>query len=153
MSLPKDALLPKGDRTGPTIKIAADLLETVSQAEKRLRIRVDINDPEGVKIADALLKAINQTEKKLTIKADVDDPAGVKSVLLKYKPLPSETDWKTIELTKEAGLWVGSVSVFSDGLMWCIEAIDKDGNGAMWPDFRNDIPYRVVESWDKNKAN
>lgn len=152
MSLPKDALLPKGDRTGPTIKIAAVLLETVSQAEKRLAIKVDINDPAGVKKAAALLEAINQTEKKLTIKADVDDPAGVKSVLLKYKPLPSETDWKTIELTKEAALWVGSVSVSSDGLMWCIEAIDKDGNGAMWPDFRNDIPYRVVESWDKSKA-
>ncbi len=33
------------------------------------------------------------------------------------------------------------------GLMWCIEAADKDGNGTMWPDFRNDIPYKVVPPW------
>jgi len=46
------------------------------------------------------------------------------------------------------GAWTAQIPVKPEGLMWAIEAIDSDGNGTMWPDFRTDIPYRVVDPWD-----
>jgi len=111
-------LAPRGDRTGPTF---AEPKATLSRALR------------GVKT--------------LTVSAGVRDPAGLKMVRLRYKPLQSETDWSEIEMQQRNGTCTASIPVFPIGLMWCLEALDADDNGTMWPDFRSDIPYRVVDPW------
>lgn len=86
--------------------------------------------------------------KTLTVRARVEDPAGLRAVLLKIKPLPSESRWHRMPMSLENGRWTATVQVSPHGLQWCVEALDKDGNGTMWPDFRTDIPYRIIEPWE-----
>ena len=109
-------------------------------------------DAEGPDIAkaDAQLEWLDPGKTKtLTITARVTDPSGVAKVVLKTKPFPSHRDWGTTEMQGANGIYTGAQTVPSEGLVWCIEALDKDGNGTMWPDFRKQTPYRVVEPWDR----
>ena len=108
-------------------------------------------DGSGPTITKANSKVVDIRDgkmKKLTVNAVVEDPSGVGSVQLKTKPFPSERFWTTSPMTKKGDVYVGEVLISPEGLMWCIEAVDADGNGAMWPNFREETPYRVVLPWD-----
>lgn len=114
----------KGDFTGPAVEVVGEELS------------IPMN---GVK--------------KLTIRAHVTDSSGLHSVLLRWKPLPSESMWRTVEMSPEGGgKFQASVDVFPYGLMWGIEALDADGNGTQWPDFMTGVPYRWIEPWRDEAA-
>ena len=119
MGLGLDALEPKGDETGPSVEVT------------KTEITPAVH---GVKT--------------LTVYAKVEDPAGLKSALLKFKPLPSGGLWRTVQMKQVNNVFTASVPVYPFGLMWGIEALDKDDNGTTWPDFRKDIPYRWIDPWD-----
>ncbi len=116
--LSSDILKPKGDKKGPVINIPEEKLSS------------SIN---GIK--------------KLTVAAKITDPAGISKVYLKWKPFPSESTWRRKKMSLNNGRFSATLDVYPYGIMWCIEALDKDGNGSMWPDFRNDIPYRWINPW------
>ena len=116
--LSPDILKPKGDKKGPVINIPKKLLSS------------SVN---GIK--------------KLTVTAKITDPAGISKVYLKWKPFPSESTWRRKKMSLNNGRFSANLDVYPYGIMWCVEALDKDGNGSMWPDFRNDIPYRWINPW------
>lgn len=128
-------------------------LESVTPSEEKPLFGLEILEPRGdgkgptVKADEEVTPAVDGI-KTLKIRARVDDPAGLRSVLLKFKTYPSESRWQTKPMTPEDGLWTATVQVRPLGLLWCIEALDKDGNGTMWPHFLHDVPYRVVEPWE-----
>ena len=108
----------KGDKTGPVIGAAAANLATAAQ---------------GVR--------------KLTVQVPVSDPAGLAAVNLRWKPFPSEAVWRTAPMKQSGGMWSAAVGVYPFGILWSVDALDKDGNASLWPDCRRDIPYRWVEPW------
>ena len=108
-------------------------------------------DAEGPDVADVSprLEWLDPNKiRKLTVTVRVADPSGVARVALKTKPFPSQSDWTAVDMQGTNGVYAASQTVASEGLIWCIEALDKDGNGTMWPDFRKETPYRAVEPWD-----
>lgn len=118
MGFKLSAIEPHGDKTGPNIDVRKSTLTPASDGCKNLKIV-----------------------------AKVHDPAGVKLVILKWKPLPSESNWRIATMQYENGLWVTNLTVRPYGIMWAIETLDADGNGTKWPDFRKEIPYKWVEPW------
>jgi len=87
--------------------------------------------------------------KKLTVRVEFANPAAVAKAFLKTKPFPSDKgNWTLTPMTKQGALFVGEAEAPAEGLMWCIEALDAQGAGSMWPDFRKETPYRYVAPWN-----
>lgn len=111
-----------------------------------VRIRGDGKGPE-LSGARSTLVTIDEATKKLVVKVKATDPRGVENVSLKFKLMPSQTDWYEKTMTLKDGVYVGEALVPNDGMLWCLTALDADGNGTMWPDFRKETPYKVVPPW------
>jgi hypothetical protein len=79
---------------------------------------------------------------------NLKDARGVDKVYLKTKSFPSERSWTSTPMTIRRDMFSAEVPITPEGLMWCIEALDKDGNGTLWPDFRRETPYKVVLPWN-----
>lgn len=111
--------------------------------------RGDGKGPLITKANSRLTPGPDNKSKKLTVTAVVTDSSGVGAVYLKTKGFPSERTWSIMRMdSRSGGVYTATVPVMPEGLMWSIEAVDKDGNGSMWPDFRQETPYRVVLPWD-----
>ncbi|UCD49292.1 MAG: hypothetical protein JSW27_17385 [Phycisphaerales bacterium] len=88
--------------------------------------------------------------KGLEVTADVWDPSGIKSVRLRYRHMTQFEDYQTEEMLRnpDTGLWSAVIpESFVDpkwDLMYFVEAIDKVGNGKMYPDMETEIPYVIV---------
>ncbi|MFQ3549696.1 MAG: hypothetical protein SNJ70_08095, partial [Armatimonadota bacterium] len=109
-----------------------------------------IGDGKGPKLFDisSNLEKMNESVKRLHVKVKAEDKAGIKSVLLKWKPLPSERLWSTKPMVLKDGYYSAYIDVYPDGLQWGIEALDNQNNGTLFPDFRREDPYKIVEAWN-----
>lgn len=108
-------------------------------------------DGEGPAISEVKSNVVSSADdlsKKLTVTAEISDGGGVSKVFLKTKAFPSERRWNVTAMERRGDAFVGEANVLPEGLMWCIEAVDGDGNGSMWPNFRYATPYRVVLPWN-----
>ncbi len=87
----------------------------------------------------------------LRIVANVTDPSGVASVRLRYRHVTQFEDYETLEMQpmSEPGMYAATVPgdffVPQWDFMYFIEAIDKAGNGVMWPDLAKEMPYVIVK--------
>jgi hypothetical protein len=87
----------------------------------------------------------------LRIAAHVTDPAGVQSLRLRYRHVTQFEDYATLEMTptgrpdEYAATIPGEFVESRWNLMYFIEAIDRAGNGVMWPDFNHEPPYVIVK--------
>ncbi|MGC8862673.1 MAG: hypothetical protein ACP5R5_07845, partial [Armatimonadota bacterium] len=115
-----------------------------------IAIDVDIERPEVVQCESALeAPAQASAPKKLTVKVKFANPDWLDKVSLKTKPFPSDKgDWTLTPMKRDGQFWVGEAEVEPEGLLWCIEALDVDGIGCTWPDFRKETPYRYVAPWN-----
>jgi len=86
--------------------------------------------------------------KTLYISAMITSSTPVKDVILLTKPFPSEDQWTEIPMTLTAGSYTAQAVSTPEGLIWCIEATDKSGKGTIYPDFRNETPYKIIEPWE-----
>jgi hypothetical protein len=83
--------------------------------------------------------------------ANVTDPSGVASVRLRYRHVTQFEDYETLDMQPagESGIYAATVpGDFFDAqwdFMYFIEAIDKAGNGVMWPDLAKEMPYVIVK--------
>ncbi len=93
-------------------------------------------------------KSLDNT-KVLTVACKVESASPLEKVYLRVKPLPSERLWRNVEMTKRDGRYRASVNVYPEGLQWCIEAVNTDGGGALWPNFRRETPYEVIPAWNE----
>jgi hypothetical protein len=89
--------------------------------------------------------------KPLNISASVSDASGVKSVHLRYRGVNQHQDFRRLRM-----LPTGSGNEYRAEVpgadidrrwdfMYYIEAIDRHGNGAIYPDLDRETPYVVVE--------
>ncbi len=87
----------------------------------------------------------------LRIVARVTDPAGVATVRLRYRHVTQFEDYATLELKPTgkpdefAATVPGAVLVPQWDFMYFIEAIDRGGAGANWPDLAVEAPYVIVK--------
>jgi len=66
---------------------------------------------------------------------------------LYQKPLPSETRWRKRQMAWRGGAYQADLEVSPVGREWAVEVVTPDA-GALWPDWRRETPYRVIEAWD-----
>ncbi len=102
------------------------------------------------RVDSAVVDTASNSEKKLNVRVTFKDPSRVGRVWLKWKPMPSETDWTLTAMTRSGDAFTAQASISPDGLLWCVQAVDDVGVGVMWPDFRKETPYRVVLPWEAN---
>jgi hypothetical protein len=100
------------------------------------------------KVDSVLLPTTATALQRLKVAVTFKDPAKCGKVSLKWKPMPSETDWTLTPMAASNGVYSAQVDVTPDGLLWCVEVVDTAGTGTIWPDFRVETPYRVVLPWD-----
>jgi len=115
-----------------------------------IAIDVGVERPEVVQCESAVSGPTEASApKKLTVRVKFAKPDRVDKASLKTKPFPSDKgDWTLTPMKRDGLYWVGEAEVQPEGLMWCIEALDVDGIGLTWPDFRKETPYRYVAPWN-----
>lgn len=85
----------------------------------------------------------------IRITAIVRDPSGVASVRLRYRGVTQFEDYRSLEMNAGAGDRYEAV-VPADQIdpkwdfMYYIEAVDRTGNGRIFPDFEKETPYVMV---------
>ena len=90
-------------------------------------------------------------EKPLTITSRVHDPSGVKWVRLRYRSVNQTMDYKTLAMTAtradgEYRAVVPPEDIVPEwDFMYFFEVMDNKGNGKIYPDLENQMPYIVVE--------
>jgi hypothetical protein len=83
-----------------------------------------------------------------TVRVKVSDDSGVAKVILWHRPMPSENKWQATEMRTGDGGYVAAMPVTPEGALYRIEALDRAGNGAQYPDVLEETPYRVLQSWE-----
>jgi len=90
-------------------------------------------------------------EKPLTITAEVRDAAGVKWVHLRYRSVNQHQDYRTLPMLSTGKKNIYQTVIPAEhvipkwDLMYFIEAMDEQGNGAIYPDLEKETPYVVVK--------
>jgi len=94
--------------------------------------------------------AVAPVGQPLRIVARVTDPSGVRSVKLRYRHVTQYEDYPTLDMqpTGQPGEYAATIPgdfiIPRWDLMYFIEAIGDSGQGTMWPDFRREPPYVIV---------
>jgi hypothetical protein len=87
----------------------------------------------------------------LKVTAKVSDPSGVEWVRLRYRHATQLEDYETVpmKLNPATGLYEGEIPgkfvVPQWDVMYFVETLDKEGNGRMYPDLKDEAPYVIVE--------
>lgn len=97
---------------------------------------------------DSTVTDSGNNAKKLKVAVTFADPTRCAKVMLKHKPMPSETDWTLTPMSRNGAVFTAQADITPDGLLWCIEVVDASGIGMIWPDFRVETPYKVILPWD-----
>jgi hypothetical protein len=102
---------------------------------------------------DARIERI-QTAKpgqNLKVTAKVSDMSGVKWVRLRYRHVTQFEDYLTLEMTLDPTTDLyqaeipGSFLIPKWDLMYFVETMDNNGNGRMYPDLEQEMPYVIVK--------
>jgi hypothetical protein len=78
------------------------------------------------------------------------DPSGLRSLRLRYRHVTQYEDYAALDLQPTgrpdefAATIPGEFVIAKWDVMYFVEAIDRAGNGTMWPDFRREPPYVFV---------
>ncbi len=94
----------------------------------------------------------------LTVRAAVSDTSGIRWVRLRYRHVTQFEDYETIEMRPNpaSGLYEATIPgeflVAKWDVMYFVEAMDKKGNGRMYPDLEKDAPYVIVTLERRERA-
>lgn len=85
----------------------------------------------------------------VTVTAKATDPSGIQIMRLHYRHMAQVEDYTVTDMKPDAnGLYTGVIPPdFIDphwSLMFFVEAVDKAGNGRLYPDLEKDKPYVIV---------
>jgi hypothetical protein len=87
----------------------------------------------------------------VAVSAEVRDPDGVKWVRLRYRSVNQHQDYRTVAMVPTGDNDQYRTVIPADDiprtwdLMYFIEAMDKNGNGRIYPDLNRETPYIVVK--------
>ena len=124
-----------------------------SGCESPIQLRVS-NDRQPPKVeldppAEALIG------KSIRITARASDASGVKWMRLRYRHLTQFEDYETAEmvLDEQSGRFVAEIPaefvISRWDIMYFVEAMDREGNGRMYPDLEHEMPYVIVHLQDR----
>jgi hypothetical protein len=88
--------------------------------------------------------------KTLVITAEVRDPSGIRWARLRYRRVNQHQDYRTLPMLPTGGndryraVIPAEEVVPAWDLMYFIEAMDRQGNGRIYPDLNRETPYFVV---------
>jgi len=88
----------------------------------------------------------------LVIEAEVTDPAGVESVHVRYRGVNQHQDFARLRLLPAGERNLYRAEIPGDAIdptwdfMYYLEAADRHGNAAIYPDLEKDTPYFVLET-------
>jgi hypothetical protein len=94
--------------------------------------------------------SIADPRQDLPVSAKVTAPAGVKWVRLRYRHVNQKEDYQAIAMVLDprTGQYTASIPAsFVDSkwdLMYCVEVVDRNGFGRMYPDLDVETPYVIV---------
>jgi hypothetical protein len=122
---------------------------TVATTEPTWAPRADGDLTPPVVEHDRILSA--PVGRPLRVVARATDASGVRLLRLRYRHVTQYEDYATLDMQPTgnsdefAATIAGEFLVPQWDAMYFIEAIDKAGNGTMWPDFRREPPYVFVK--------
>ena len=65
-----------------------------------------------------------------------------------YKPMPAGYEWNVVDMqATDAGIYEATLPLTAEGLLYFVEAVDKEGNGSNYPNFLTETPYLLVKGW------
>lgn len=102
------------------------------------------NDGEPPRI-EATAPQVDRQTGLARIELIVDDVTGVKFVHLWHKPLASDTPWVPVEIPGEGTKFSAVMPAPPEGTLYCIEAVDVQNQGTMWPNIFVERPYKMVQ--------
>ena len=105
------------------------------------------NDREPPRIT-RLQEQMSEKKDSVVVSFDVSDTSGVAKVRLWWKPLPSAQTWQALVLQGKGSIYTGAIPCTPTGILYCLEALDAVGNGALAPDPEVQTPYWVIEPWE-----
>jgi hypothetical protein len=116
--------------------------------ESRPAYHVLVNDNDSKPVISHTPPAGTVRGDSVTLSVTVGARAKIKSVGLYYKRMPAYYEWVRIEMQPAGeGQFSAPVPLTPEGILYYVEALDKDGNAANYPDFLQRTPYFVIDSW------
>ncbi|HEX9198397.1 MAG TPA: hypothetical protein VF865_02480, partial [Acidobacteriaceae bacterium] len=124
---------------------AADFWEKHKSAASDLHLLPNATD-NGVNAGlSAGPLAENVANGKATVNCTPAAENGVVSVMLWWKPLPSELAWESVPMSAgPGGTFTASFPIDRRGAMYLVDVHDRQGNARNFPDERKETPYRVI---------
>ncbi len=105
------------------------------------------NEPPQVTLAPAGEARPGQS---LRVVAEAQDPSGIEWIRLRYRHVTQFEDYQTVEMKLDSSTGRYSAEIPAGfvvpkwDLMYFVEALDKKGNGKIYPDLEHETPYVVV---------
>lgn len=128
----------------------SDYDETIAH---RPPFHVLVNDNDAKPVFSHTPPAGPATGDSVNLTVHIQDQAKVKSVHVYYKIMPAYYEWVPIEMHSTGdGNYSATVPLTHEGILYYFDALDEDGNAANYPNFMEQTPYLVIDSWDPQTA-
>lgn len=117
--------------------------------EKQRYVTVDFdaeNEPPDISVVSV---NVLDEGKRVEITARVEDDSPIRKIRLYYKPMPTNFFWETTDMEPAGdGLFRKTLELTPSGLLYYFHAADSEYNAAAYPDFLEETPCLVLDSWD-----
>ncbi len=129
---------------------AAGAKATYPQAGSETPVQLRVSEDRQPPKVELDQPAVALPGKSIHVAARSSDASGVKWVRLRYRHLTQFGDYETIEmaLDRQSGNYVAEIPaefvVPRWDVMYFVEAMDREGNGRMFPDLEDEMPYVIV---------
>jgi hypothetical protein len=120
-----------------------------STLERRPPYRVLVTANDCKPVLSTKLPTGRGSDNTANLSVNVQAKGKISSVRVYYKRMPAPYEWVSIRMKSMGRSSYGAdVPLTPEAILYYFEAIDEDGNGANYPDFRKETPYLTVEGWD-----
>jgi hypothetical protein len=122
-----------------------------SSLEGRGPYRVYVSDDRDKPVIEALEPpaGIRGSHYRITVKAA--DKSGLAFVRLRYKAVPADRPWLTLEMKAgSGGEYEAEVPLTPAGILYYFQAGDNAGNVGRYPDFLERTPYFAIPPWKED---
>jgi hypothetical protein len=123
----------------------SDYDETIAH---RSPFRITVTAVNSKPVISSSPPRIDKNAETVTLEAEVSAASPIQSVSVYYKIMPSNYEWlQTIMRPAANGSYTANVPLTPEGILYYFEAIDETGNAANYPNFMEQTPYFVIDSW------
>jgi hypothetical protein len=128
----------------------SDYDETIAH---RPPFHVRVTDVNSKPVISPTSPSVDKEGRNVTLETEVKAASPIQSVFAYYKLMPSSYEWLKVAMHPAAnGSFTAKVPVTPEGILYYFEAIDESGNAANYPNFMEQTPYFVIDSWAPESA-